>query len=244
MSTERQTLWQELQDPGVNPKLDQMIQLLSRIADNLAVTDITNPTAVSTTRGASSTGANGTAGSRLVTLLPRGTIFTLPQTLQTFNELIGAAGISGAQPIDVTQSETIAPYDVGPITYPVPKGKYAIAIAAFDGVFTRHSPGITVNGFLNYGLPDALPITQPNLPATEDFHINRLVTGSHELTDNLTVLVANNTPLAVSVTLTTVFILVDISRWDTTYVPIFREAVRAWIDAMAADAQAIGAQTT
>jgi len=119
-----------------------------------------------------------------------------------------------------------------------------VAMAPFFGYFSHHSPGITLTGFLNYGLPTVQPVTQPNLPVVRDFSISREVTESHELTNNLTILIANNTPLRLDVTFVTTWLLIDVALWNSTYAPIFRQALRAWVQAMAVDARRIGAQTT
>lgn len=235
MSTPTQSLWEAIQDPGVVPRLDTMITLLQTLTRNVGVERLTlTPTSAGTT---SSQG--------LAALLPGGTVFTLPETLKRFNELIGATQITGALPTEVVQTATVYPYSVSAdLAYTVPKGKYAVAMGPFVGHFSHHSPGITLNGFINYGLPDQLPVTQPNLPVLQDFTISREVTESHEVTNNLTIVVANNTPVTVEVVFTTTFLLIDVDLWESTYSPIFRQAVRAWIQAMAVDAAAIGGQTS
>lgn len=212
-----------------------MITLLQTLTRNVGVERLTlTPTSAGTT---SSQG--------LAALLPGGTVFTLPETLKRFNELIGATQITGALPTEVVQTATVYPYSVSAdLAYTVPKGKYAVAMGPFVGHFSHHSPGITLNGFINYGLPDQLPVTQPNLPVLQDFTISREVTESHEVTNNLTIVVANNTPVTVEVVFTTTFLLIDVDLWESTYSPIFRQAVRAWIQAMAVDAAAIGGQTS
>ena len=235
MSAPTQSLWEAIQDPGVVPRLDTMITLLQTLTRNVGVERLTlTPTSAGTT---SSQG--------LAALLPGGTVFTLPETLKRFNELIGATQITGALPTEVVQTATVYPYSVSTdLAYTVPKGKYAVAMGPFVGHFSHHSPGITLNGFINYGLPDQLPVTQPNLPVLQDFTISREVTESHEVTNNLTIVVANNTPVTVEVVFTTTFLLIDVNLWESTYSPIFRQAVRAWIQAMAVDAAAIGGQTS
>lgn len=240
MSTPTQSLWEALQDPGVVPRLDEIITLLQTMARNVGVERLTlSPT------GISSGSSSGTkAGQGLAALLPGGTVFTLPETLRRFNELIGATQITGALPTEVVLTNTVAPYSVSSaLAYTVPPGKYAVAMGPFIGKFSHHSPGITLNGFINYGLPGQLPVTQPNLPVVEDFTISREVTESHEVTNNLTIVVANNTPLAVDVVFATTFLVIDVDLWESTYSPIFRQAVRAWIQAMAVDAAQIGGQT-
>ena len=217
MATPNQSWWQELQDPGVNPKLDTMIQLLHQIADNLAVTRVTQP---GTSRASS--GQPTSPSSRLMEVLPSGTVFTLPETLQRFNELVGAAAIAGATPVEVTADIRINPGTTGEFVYQVPEGMVSIAMSASRGFFSRHSPDIVINGFLNYGLPDMQPITLPNIPATHDFVINRLVDGSHEILDNLTILFTNDTPWVISVTVQTVVLEIDQALWEHMYYPIFR----------------------
>ena len=241
MSQPTQSLWEALQDPGVVPRLDEIITLLQTMARNVGVERLTfGSTAISP-----ESSAHTKAGQGLAALLPGGTVFTLPETLRRFNELIGATQITGALPTEVVLVDTVAPYSVSStLSYTVPPGRYAVAMGPFIGKFSHHSRGITLNGYLNYGLPDQQPITQPNLPVVEDFRISREVTESHEVTNNLTIIVANNTPVAVKVTFTTTFLLIDVNLWESTYSPIFRQAVRAWITAMAADAALIGGQTT
>lgn len=226
-------------DPGVNTKLAQVIQLLTQIADNVDVQQITQPQGSASGTSAAASAKTGS----LISLIPTGTVFTLPQTLQTFNELVGATAINGAIPDGVTLTKVIAPYSTDTLQYQVPSGKYALAMAAFDTQWTHHSPGITVMDWFNYGIPTEVPLTQTPVPVLFDYSINKIVTGSHEITDNITSVITNNTPKQVRVTTTTVYLLIDQSRWNSTYAPIFRQAVRAWIDALAADAQAIGGVT-
>lgn len=234
-ATPKQTLWQWLNDPGVVPELDNILQVLKRIANNIDVQRITQPQGI-----ASATGAASPKSGSLISLIPTGTVFTLPQTLQEFNELIGATAINGAIPDGVTLTKVIDPYSTGNLQYQVPSGKYALAMASFDTQWSYHSPGITVMDWFNYGLPTEVPLTAEPVPVLFDYSTNKVVTGSHEITDNITSIITNNTPKQVRVTTTTVYLIIDKSRWDSTYAPIFRQAVRAWIDALAADARAIG----
>ena len=241
--------WQELQDPGINPKLDQMIDLLRQMADNLAVTRVTNPPASDTgraVRGSSSTASSASSGSPhgLLEVLPGGTVFTLPETLQRFNALVGAAALAGAVPLELTQEVVINPGTTNSFVYAVPEGIVSIAMSGARGYFTRHSADIRMNGFVNYGLPEAQPITEPDIPATHDFAINRLVDGSHEIKSNLTILFTNDSPWVVTVTIQVTLLQVDQSLWDTMYYPIFRQAVRVWMEGLAQDARSIGGQST
>lgn len=247
MTTPRQTQtwWQELQDPGVNPKLEQMIALLQQLVDNLAVTQVTNPVTTGTRRSSEGHSlSNPVAPHGLLEVLPGGTVFTLPETLQRFNALVGASAIAGAVPLELTQEVVINPGATNSFVYTVPEGIVSIAMSGAHGYFTRHSADILINGFVNYGLPDEQLITEPNIPATHDFFINRLVDGSHEIKSNLTILFTNQTPWVVTVTIQVTLLQVDQSLWDNMYYPIFRQAVRVWMESLAQDARSIGGQST
>lgn len=229
-----QTLWEAIQDPGVNPRLDRIIALLDRIAGNAALATLHG----GLTGAASGTGSS--AGRRaLANLLPPGTTFNIP-TLETFNELVGAIALSGAQPLDIIQTALLLPGQANQIiAYQVPANSVAIAMSGYLGHFTVHTAYLTVSGFLNYGLPEVIPITQPNLPITNDVHINRYVTGSHELTSNVTLVFNNASPWAIQATFSVTMLIVDLDLWKTVYLPIYRKALKTWITALAQDAAAL-----
>lgn len=224
-----QNFWQQLNDPGINPKLDKMIALLDQLVQGQGHTP------VATTSSSSNLG--------LIGHLPAGTVFSLPITLQRFNELIGASGLSGALPYEVEEEVTVAPYSTGKAQYVVPDGQVALSMADWYGYFSRHSPGMTLQGWLNYGLPQQFLMTKPGDQVTKDFALNLFLVGSHEVTNNITFFLTNNTPVAVHFLLGTIVILVDEARWRDTYKPIFRQALVAWINDFAMEARKVGAQS-
>ena len=240
-----------LADSAVEAKFDTLISLVAQLVSAPTPRGIPPaPTPGAGKAGASppaagaSTGSAASAMPSLINLLPKGTVFALPFTLQTFNELLGATAMTEAEATAVELNVTIPPYSTSAAAqYQVPPGRYALGMSDWYFYFSHHSPGITLTGYLNYGLPDEAPITEPNVLARQDIAISRFITGNTPLKSNLTIVLSNNTPVAVDFTFGAVFLLVDIQRWKDTYAPIFEQAVRAWVDQFAADARQIGAAT-
>ena len=225
--TTHQTDWGQEQDPGVVTRLDEIIAMLHSRSANIGSTDRTG----------------NTASSSLSNILPAGTTWNIP-TLQRFNEYLGAIGITGATPLDVTEFQTFNPGQTGQLTYTVPSGKVAMAMGPGYGYLSRHSPDIEITGYLDYGLPDFLQITESKMPGTRDFIIDQAVMGSHPLQANVVVEITNHLSYTLDFTMTTVLLVIDQDLWDSIYQPIFRQALRAWIERLASNASVIGGEVT
>lgn len=233
-----QNLWEALTVPGVDPQLGQIVTQLQDLDAQLKL--LNGGVGLMGLVGSSSGVvpiASGATTKTSAGTLPFGLTFDLALPLQTFNELVGATAYPGALPIEVPLQKTLPSGSLNQmVQYTVPDGYVVLFMSGLRSTFNYHSKDLTVLGFLNYGLAEPLPLTDGPVPVLQDFDINRVVSGSHELTGNLTLMFDNLTPYDVEANFTATALQVTLDTWKNLYVPIFRDAQRTWLDQIAAHA--------
>lgn len=161
-------------------------------------------------------------------------LFIAPPDLATWNSLLGATQITKIAPVEVVLYGTITSGAVNQaMAYDSPPGYVSTAMAGFLGTFQYHSLNLTVEGFLNYGTPSALPITAGPIILENDLDINRVVASGHQVRYNLTLLFTNGTAYDVPCTLRTTFLQVPEGLFNQLYAT-FEQQVQQWMQAIAA----------
>lgn len=230
-----QTLWEELTVPGVDPRLDDILAQLADLNDQLKI--LNGGVGLAALSGSSGGSLGGSQTPTSAGTMPFGLTFDLALPLQKFNELVGATAYPGALPIEVPLQKTIPSGAVNSmVQYVVPPDTVVLFMSGLRSTFSYHAKALTVLGFLNYGLAEPIPITEGPVPILQDFDINRVVSGSHELTGNLTLLFTNLSPYDVEANFTATALQVTLDTWKKLYIPIFRDAQRTWLEQIAAHA--------
>lgn len=221
------------------PSFAERIEQLIRLAEQQLLTErqLVQAVQVLAQRVSAAAATEAATGQAPAAGFSAGPVFVAPPDLQQWNALLGASGLALAT-IDpqAVVVDTLIPQGAQGFqsAYSVPAGTFAVAMAPFLGQFSYHAPGLTVLGYLNYGVSaDQLLVTDGPLPCDQDLEIPLHVVGTHRIVHNVTLIFNNASRYAVRGRFSTVFLSITEAQWNKYYLP-FSKQVLGWIQAVTA----------
>lgn len=221
-----QSWWQDLQDPGVNPKLTQILEVLQEIAQSLS---------------ASSGGTTSRSGSGRSTHTIPQSLAHLPSTMGTypmfirmadFTDLLLSAGVSGIYPEHVQEVTAVSSGSSNNFVYTPPSSSQEVLlpIGPMTIQSSDYSPSLHLNVTIDYHQADALIVVE-NVLLTESTVIGHEVIGQTPIRYNITAQLTNNTGSTVDVTSAISLAHISGDVWRTYYQPYFSQFLPGYLKA-------------